>query len=256
MQNHFHGIRPTSIMFLMGLSITYGQVLHFPYEKGKQANSFNISLKTNSTKNSPDSIQVGSLFTIVPYFAPSMLTVCNNRSEFGLKILIASGQANGTLGKDTNWNGYSQYPTSIIVLDSVPKLMGTCCPYSNGPKALGYVFATPGDFDCRVQTYSLEKNYGQVIFFHQGNTYGKIKIMGYLEERYMVRDVEFSALLKINVRYLISDNINDLVDDSAAVAIHPLKSSKWRPDLAPVFKSDAKGRRIQPLPSQPYLKID
>ena len=218
-------MRYTTLLVLTSLFYvnSESQTLQFPYISGKQANSFDINLN-NGNSISPTLIQIGSVFSIQPYKASDGTLACSSRPELGIEILVPGGQVLKTPSRDPNWTAYNQFPDSgsMMNLDTVPKQFIRFSTPANLTKAPGYVIATAGqDNNCVGSVVYLSANLDQVIFIRKGSFYAKIKIIGYsLTDNTIIPTSPNKVLNKVTIRYLVSDNPNDLLD--AAVPALPV----------------------------------
>ena len=204
-------------------AVSQSDVIQIPYTSGKLSQSVVITLN-NGSSISPDSIRIGTAFTVEPYLASNTLTVCNNSHELGLLLHVPSG---GTTRRqttlDTNWMGYPAFPSvgSLTDLDSVPR-MGQLGITTGIPRGRGYIFAHPGDDQCWTDTYSFNSAFSQVVFVQSGGVYAKLKIVSFTQTLPGPPPPQYQpkTLNTITLRMVVNTNANDLVDPNPPVALH------------------------------------
>lgn len=203
-------------------AVSHSDVLQIPYTSGKLSQSVVITLN-NGSSISPDSIRVGTAFTVEAYLASNTLTVCSNRHELGLLLHVPSGgttRRQATL--DTNWMGYSSFPvlSSTTDLDSLPR-MGQLGLGTGVKRARGYIFAHPGDDQCWTETYSFNAAFSQVVFVQSGSVYAKLKIVDFTQTLPGPPPPQWQpkTLNTITLRMVVNTNPDDLVDPNPPVAL-------------------------------------
>ncbi|MCD6023581.1 MAG: hypothetical protein K0Q91_497 [Fibrobacteria bacterium] len=204
-------------------TLSHADEFQIPYTSGKLAQSVVITLN-NGASISPDSIRVGTAFVVRTYVAYNGLTVCSNSHELGLMFhLGAGGSARRRPAIDTNWMTYAAYPmlSSMINLDSVPRMSGPGGPPVPPGKAPGYIFARPGDVQCMTDTYSADSAFSQVVFVQSGSVYAKLKIVGYTHTLPGPPPPQYQpkTLNTITLRVVVNTNANDLVDPNPPASL-------------------------------------
>jgi len=212
--------------------LSRADMLQIPYANGKLAQSIVITLD-NGNAVSPDSIRIGNAFVVEAYAAFNNLAVCSNRHELGLLFHVGEGTARRRTAIDTNWMGYPAYPvvSSMRNLDSLPRTG----PVGGNPgqsfaRATGYIFARPGDVECRASTFDFDSAFSQVIFVQAGGVSAKLKIVGFTQTLPGPPPPQYQdkILNTITLRLVANTDANDLVDPNPPVALRADRST-FRP---------------------------
>lgn len=212
------------MVFLLSVSST-AFADQIPYTGGKLAGSFDITF-SSSNAPLPTVIQIGNVVSFKPYWASNGLAVCSNLNEYGLQIIfVGNGAAYVRANRDTNWSSFTRFLSlsSDWLLDSVPKTAARFTSPSPLTKARGYIFAYPGDNQCMGPTYHLDSNYAQVVIMQASGVYVKMKIWSYFQTAGSSVLYPTKTLDKITLRYVISNNVNDLVDVPSAIHFSPMR---------------------------------
>ena len=180
--------------------------------------------------SSLDTIIFGSDFKILVYNASSLTPDCNSSSESGFIVKTINGKSGMIDTSDTNWQTDTILPIAINNFGKVPSNLFFLSLDRDTTKYNGFVIAKyyQNSLYCVPSTYILQKGYNRVMYYSSPKFYAKVQINGYTDTTLGSNQLEMeSRLLSLKVRYVLSDNMNDLIGNPVSTvsvgAMHKVK---------------------------------
>ncbi len=236
---------------LFAASPTRSETVVIPYTGGKAWGIVTIELD-NWRNVSPDTVQLGEVFSVIPYFAIYPITVCSNMGELGLAV-SSQGVVRRRWNADTSWHDYGTFPltiSSMVNLDTVPLYLSRDALHDTTLTERGFPVAAVGDYECVSETYYLiDSTYRQIVFVQHDGTYAKLQVASHHDTAYGSPTSPFHILKSVTLRYVISDDPDDLVDPG--VSIRPARLRYRSVGAGAVEYYNPLGIRVRPEAGRP-----
>lgn len=218
---------------LLTVGLAQASFQQIAYTGGKQVNTFTVSMYSGSPglgqhAPSPDTVKIGSIFSLRFYAVPSMLAVCGAPTRFGMQFLIP-GTVQEPVDTTLSWSDIGTYAAAAPFksLDSVPGGWSqNPQPSPAQPRAPGFDFMDAGQRNtCDGAQFSLLPRWNRAVLVQRGSGVvytAKVSIRAYADTSFGMLPY-YQMVQYIEVRYVLNQNSADLADP---VAILPAPGSR------------------------------